>query len=156
MWDVRTTVGLHNFNLRIFNLRVSNPNKLIVDVLLTRCRISMCQGLGPNKHDEISEIERNRVLDLRKFGPQQYLGPRSLDSGPNLHPQEMKLLKRDETPEDDTPDSESSSARDGTPSQTFASKGSLGDRTPEIDASHIIVDFQWHFPMDFSSGVFPT
>ena len=41
------TVGLHNFNLRIFNLRVSNPNKLIVDVFLTRCRIPMCQGLGP-------------------------------------------------------------------------------------------------------------
>ena len=26
------TTGFHNFNLRIFNLRVSNPNKLIVDV----------------------------------------------------------------------------------------------------------------------------
>ena len=26
------TVGFHNFNLRIFNLRVSNPNKWIVDV----------------------------------------------------------------------------------------------------------------------------
>ena len=25
---------------------------------LTRCRISMCQGLGPEKHDEISEIDR--------------------------------------------------------------------------------------------------
>ena len=52
------TVGFHNFNLRIFNLRVSNPNKLIVDAFLTRCRISMCQGLGPKKHDEISEIDR--------------------------------------------------------------------------------------------------
>ena len=52
------TVGFHNLNLRIFNLRVSNPNKLIVDVFLTRCRISMCQGLGPKKHDEISEIDR--------------------------------------------------------------------------------------------------
>ena len=40
-------VGFHNFNLRCFNLRVSNPNKLIVDVFLTRCRISMCQSLGP-------------------------------------------------------------------------------------------------------------
>ena len=29
---ILTTVGFHNFNLRIFNLRVSNPNKLIVDV----------------------------------------------------------------------------------------------------------------------------
>ena len=51
------TVGFHNFNLRIFNLRVSNPNKLIADVFLTRW-ISMCQGLGPKKHDEISEIDR--------------------------------------------------------------------------------------------------
>ena len=54
----KCTVGFHNFNLRIFNLRVSNPNKLTVDVFLTRCRISMCQGLGPKKHDEISEIDR--------------------------------------------------------------------------------------------------
>ena len=53
------TVGFHNFNLRTFNLRVSNSNKLIVDVFLTRCRISMCQGLGPKKHDEISEIDGN-------------------------------------------------------------------------------------------------
>ena len=46
------TIGFHNFNLRIFNLRVSNPNKLIVFLFfLTRCRISMCQGLGPKKHD---------------------------------------------------------------------------------------------------------
>ena len=55
------TVGFHNFNLRIFNLRVSNPNKLIVDVFLTRCRISMCQGPGPKKHDEISEIDRIKM-----------------------------------------------------------------------------------------------
>ena len=55
---LETTVGFHNFNLRIFNLRVSNPNRLIVDVCLTRCRISMCQGLGTKKHDEISEIDR--------------------------------------------------------------------------------------------------
>ena len=74
-----TTVGFHNFNLRIFNLRVSNPNKLIVDVCLTRCRISMCQGLGPNKHDEISEIDCTFTLNsllvqkllvmLRTFAP---------------------------------------------------------------------------------------
>ena len=56
------SVGLHKFNLRIFNLRVSNPNELIVYVFLTRCRISMCQGLGPKKHDEISEIDRNLKL----------------------------------------------------------------------------------------------
>ena len=29
--DNDTTVGFHNFNLRICKLRVSNPNKLIVD-----------------------------------------------------------------------------------------------------------------------------
>ena len=52
------TVGFHNFNLRIFNLRVSNPDKFIVDVFFTRCRISMCQGVGPKKHDENSEIDR--------------------------------------------------------------------------------------------------
>ena len=28
------TVGFHDFNLRIFNLRVSNPNTLIVDIFL--------------------------------------------------------------------------------------------------------------------------
>ena len=44
------TVGFHDFNLLIFNLRVSNPNKLIVDVFLTRCRISTCQGLGRQKN----------------------------------------------------------------------------------------------------------
>ena len=43
------TVGVQNLNLLIFNLRVSNPNKLIVYVFLIRCRISMCQGLGPTK-----------------------------------------------------------------------------------------------------------
>ena len=42
-----TTVGFHNFNLPIFNLRIPNPNKLIVYVFLTRCRISMCQSPGP-------------------------------------------------------------------------------------------------------------
>ena len=52
-----STPGFHNFNLRIFNLRVSNPNKFIVDAFLTRCRISMCQSLGPKKHDEISETD---------------------------------------------------------------------------------------------------
>ena len=50
------TVGFHYFNLRIVNLRVSNPDKLIV-FFLTRCGISMCQGLGPKEHDEISEID---------------------------------------------------------------------------------------------------
>ena len=43
-------------------MRVSNPSKLIVDgFFLTRCRISVCQGLGPNKHDEILEIDHKYV-----------------------------------------------------------------------------------------------
>ena len=78
------TVGFHNFNvmfiyklffefsiysskfmfmfLRTFNLRVSNPSKLIADVCLTRRRISMCQGLGPKKDYEISEIDRSYTI----------------------------------------------------------------------------------------------
>ena len=61
---VTNTVGFHNFSLRIFNLRVSNPDNLIVDAFLTRCRISMCQGLGPKRHDEISEIDRRQPENL--------------------------------------------------------------------------------------------
>ena len=44
------SVDFHNFNLRIFNLRVSNPNKLIGCFFDTMSDfISMCQGLGPKK-----------------------------------------------------------------------------------------------------------
>ena len=68
------TVGFHSFNLRILNLRVSNPDNLIVDVLLTRCRISMCQGLGPKKYEEFSETDRIlsrsfKGREIRGFGP---------------------------------------------------------------------------------------
>ena len=71
-----TTVRFHNFNLRIFNLRVSNPNKLIVDVFLTRCRISMWQGLGPKKHDEISEIDRMYLHALaHDLAPKDFVLP---------------------------------------------------------------------------------
>ena len=84
------TVGFHNFNLRIFNLRVSNPNKLIVVVFLTRCRISMCQGLGPKKHDEISEIDR-RNLDRLGVRPKRALflegrNPSRTKGGPRVSP----------------------------------------------------------------------
>ena len=51
------TVGFHNFNLLIFNLRISNPNELPVDAFLTPCRVSMCQGSAPKKQDEIPEID---------------------------------------------------------------------------------------------------
>ena len=67
------TPGFFNFNLRIFNLRVSNPNKLIVDDLFTRCRISMCQGLGPKKHDEISEIDHKGWTSPERVGFPQKL-----------------------------------------------------------------------------------
>ena len=63
--NLNLTVGFHNFNLRIFNLRVWNSNKWIVYVFSTRCWISMCQGLGPTKHDEISETDRS--LSLKHF-----------------------------------------------------------------------------------------
>ena len=43
------TVGLHNFNLRIFNLRVSNPNKLIVDVFVGTMLDFNVPGSRPNK-----------------------------------------------------------------------------------------------------------
>ena len=44
------TVGFHNFNLRIFNLRVSNPNKLIVDVLFDTMSDFNVPGSRPNKN----------------------------------------------------------------------------------------------------------
>ena len=66
----KPTVGFHNFSLRTFNLRVSNPNKLTVNIFLTRCRISMCQGLGPKNH-EISETDRS----FQTCGPFQMCGP---------------------------------------------------------------------------------
>ena len=65
--------GFHDFNLRISNLRVSNPNKLIVDVFLTRCRISMCQSLGPKKHDEIYEIDSLYRYIYTQYGIQYYI-----------------------------------------------------------------------------------
>ena len=51
------TVGFHNFNLRIVNLRVSNPNKLIVDVLFDTMSDLNVPGSRP-KNNEISEIDR--------------------------------------------------------------------------------------------------
>ena len=43
-------VGFHNFNLRMFNLRVSNPNKLIVDVFLDTTSDFNVPGSRPNKN----------------------------------------------------------------------------------------------------------
>ena len=43
------TVGFHNFNLRIFNLRVSNPNKLIVDVFVDAMSDFNVPGSRPKK-----------------------------------------------------------------------------------------------------------
>ena len=43
------TVGSHNFNLRIFNLRVSNPNKLIVDVFFDTMSDFNVPGSRPKK-----------------------------------------------------------------------------------------------------------
>ena len=53
------TVGFHNFNLRTFNLKVSNPNKLIVDVFVDTMSDFNVPGSRPKKkHDETSEIDR--------------------------------------------------------------------------------------------------
>ena len=45
-----TAVGFHNFNLRIFNLRVSNPNKLVVDVFFDTMSDFNVPGSRPNKN----------------------------------------------------------------------------------------------------------
>ena len=42
-------VGFHDFNLRIFNLRVSNPNKLIVDVFVDTMSAFNAPGSRPKK-----------------------------------------------------------------------------------------------------------
>ena len=55
--EAPTTVGFHNFNLIIFNLRVSNPNKLIVNVFFDTMSDFNVPGSRPKKHDEISEID---------------------------------------------------------------------------------------------------
>ena len=43
------TVGFHNFNLRIFNLRVSNPNKLTVDIFFDTMSDFNVPGSRPKK-----------------------------------------------------------------------------------------------------------
>ena len=63
-----TTVGFHNLNLRIFNLRVSNPNKLIVDVFFDTISDFNVPGSRPKKHDEISEIDRMAFQALSANG----------------------------------------------------------------------------------------
>ena len=83
------TVGFHNFNLRIFNLRVSNPNKLIVDVLLTRCRISMCQGLGPRN---TTKFRKSAVCKRSSPSPAR---PRARAGAPRDAIHESLLLPRD-------------------------------------------------------------
>ena len=45
----RFTVGFHNFNLRIFNLRISNPNKLIVYVFVDTMSDFNVPGSRPPK-----------------------------------------------------------------------------------------------------------
>ena len=43
------TVGFHNFNLRIFNLKVTNPNQLIVDVSFETMSDFNVPGSRPKK-----------------------------------------------------------------------------------------------------------
>ena len=54
-----TTVGFHNFNLRIFNLRISNPNKLRnCGCLFDTMSDFNVPGSRPKKHYGNSEIDR--------------------------------------------------------------------------------------------------
>ena len=56
---VLATVGFHNVNLRILNVRVSNPSKLIVDVFVDTMSDFNVPGSRPKKkHYEILEIDR--------------------------------------------------------------------------------------------------
>ena len=48
--DDPTTVDFHNFNLRIFNLRVSNLNKLIVDVFFWHDVEFQCARVSAQKN----------------------------------------------------------------------------------------------------------
>ena len=47
---MRLTVGFHNFNLRIFNLTVSNPSKLIVDDVFDTMSYFNVPESRPNKN----------------------------------------------------------------------------------------------------------
>ena len=47
--EEESAVGFHNFNLRIFNSRVSNPNKLIVDVFVDTMSDFNVPGSRPKK-----------------------------------------------------------------------------------------------------------
>ena len=60
-----STGGFHNFNLRIVNLRVSNPDNLMVDVFFWHDVGFQCARVSAQqKRDEISEIDRiHRTLD---------------------------------------------------------------------------------------------
>ena len=70
--DPPHTVGFHNFNLRIFNVRVSNPSKLIVDVCFDTMSDFNVPGSRPKKHDEISEIDHHKppIIQIEHFGQQ--------------------------------------------------------------------------------------
>ena len=56
-------VGFHDFNLRNFSLRVSNPNKFFVDVFFDTMSDFNVPGSRATKHGEISEIDRRGDLN---------------------------------------------------------------------------------------------
>ena len=67
------TVGFHNFNLRIFNLRVSNPDELIVDVFFDTMSDFNVPGSRPQqKHDEIVKTDR-RTRIVSKYNITSYI-----------------------------------------------------------------------------------
>ena len=61
-WDQKDTryvrtLGFHNFNLRIFNLRIPNPSKLTVYVFFDTMSDFNVPKLRPKKHFDISETD---------------------------------------------------------------------------------------------------
>ena len=59
------TVGFHNFNLRVFNLRVSNPNKLMVGVFFYTMSDFNVPGSRPPK---TMKFRKSTVHDLSNAG----------------------------------------------------------------------------------------
>ena len=58
------TVGFHNFNLRIFNLRISNPKQSICVCFFDTMSDFNAPGPRPKKHYEISETDCRGVQSI--------------------------------------------------------------------------------------------
>ena len=61
-------VGFHNFNLRIVNLRVSNPKNTYVAYVSVLSRISNCQSLGRKNKHELLKTDRMSTTSYYMLG----------------------------------------------------------------------------------------